>query len=407
MRFVNQFYGYLKKDFMLFYKRKKYLYLFLGIPIILALFFIFALNPSGYSIKMGVCDFDNSVLSGTALEGMDGFKYDLLEKEDCIENLRKMIISGKYDLGLEIPQGFEKNINGLKQSKIVVYYDNTDVAFSNLVSWKIDVTLYGFKRSIIDSLNKELGAKTGGVRSNLDIVLELTSFSSALEKRVLDADKELKMIEEMETEFLVNPVWTDLRPIYENNLDASSGAVYVFPIISLFTILMLASISIIYDKKNGFLTRVKSSSSGFSYLAAKMLFFILLVAIQFLIVLSLFLINGGRYSVSFSGVLMLIVSVALINCLIGFLIGFLSENEGIAVLFSLIISFPLMLVSGIFFPIQTLPKLIQYFSIITPLNYQINYSKAVLLFGETFNNLWAYAALILFVVCFWLLKKER
>lgn len=407
MKFANRFYGYLKKDFLLFYKRKKYLYLFLGIPIILALFFIFALNPSDYIIRMGVCDYDNSELSSAALSNMPNFRYEVLDNINCTENLKKAIISRKYDLGIFIPAGFEKNIQDLKQSKVIVFYDNTDVAFSNLISWKVDLALYGFKRQVVDSLNSELKSKTRSVRSSIDIVLELTSFSSTLERKVLQADNDLRNIEEMDTEFIVNPVWTDKQPIYEDKINKSSGAVYVFPIISLFTILMLASISIIYDKKNGFLTRVKSTSSGLSYLVSKMLFFVLLVAIQFVLVFVLFLLNGGNYSFSFQNISLLIVSVALINCLIGFTIGFFSENEGIAVLFSLIISFPLMLVSGIFFPIQTLPKIMQYFSMITPLNYQIAYSKSVLLFNQTFNNWWIYAAIFLFGVCFWLIKKEK
>lgn len=407
MRILNRTYGFLKKDLLLFYKRKKYLYLFLGIPIVLALFFIFALNPSEYVLKTGVCDYDNSQLSRGALADLPNFNYERLDNVNCTENLKSSIASKKYDLGIYIPAGFESNIKNLKQSKIVIYYDNTDVAFSNLVSWKVDLALYGFKRQVIDSLNSELKSKTSSVRSSMDIVLELTSFSQSLQKRVTQADNDLKNIEEMDTEFIVNPVWTDKQPVYGDKLNKSSGAVYVFPIVSLFTIIMLAAMSIIYDRKSGFLTRVKSTSSGVSYILSKLVFFIALVTIQFILVFSLFLLNGGRYTFPIGGVISLIISIALINSLIGFIIGFFSENEGIAVLFSLIIAFPLMLVSGIFFPIQTLPKMLQYFSYITPLNYQILNSKAVLLFGSSFNNLWIYAAIILGVICFWLLKKER
>lgn len=407
MKTLNRFYGYIKKDLVLFYKRKKYLYLFLGIPLILALLFVFALNPSNYSLSAGVCDEDSSELSEEVFKSMKDFRFDFIDSENCEQELINGIISGRYDIGFRIPYGFYDNINNLKQSRVIVYYDNTDLALSNLISWRIDVALTSFRREIIDSLNQELSSRTSSVRSNMDIVFELVSFSPALERRVTEIDEDLKNIEEMETEFLVNPVWVDSRPIHEGVFDRSSGMVYVFPIIALFTILMLASISFIYDKKNGFITRVKSSSSGLSYLIAKLVFFILLVSIQFLIVYILFFINGGRYAFSLQNILLLILSVALINSLLGFLIGMFSENEGIAVLFSLIIAFPLMLVSGIFFPVQTLPNILQYFSIITPLNYQITASKAVLLFGESFSNLWIYGAIILFAVCFWLLKKER
>lgn len=407
MKFFNQFYGYLKKEFLLFYKRKKYLYLFLGIPLVLGLFFIFALNPSGYKMNLGVCDLDNSQLSREALSSLPNFNMNRLDGEGCLENLEKYVISGKYDLGIVVPKGFENEIKNLKQTHMKVYYDNSDVALSNLITWNIDNALYGFKREVVNSLNTELGSKAGAVRSNMDIVLEFTSFSPSLQKRAKEIDNDLKNLEEMDTEFIVNPVWTDKVPLYESKLDKSSGMVYVFPIISLFTILMLASISIIYDKKTRFITRVKSSSSGFSYIISKLIFFILLVLIQFLIVSILFLVNGGRYTLNLSGIFLLILSIALINTLLGFLIGFFSENEGIAVLFSLIVAFPLMLISGIFFPIQTLPKILQYFSLVTPLNYQISSSKAVLLFGQTFNQGWIYVSIILLGICYWLLKKER
>jgi ABC-2 type transport system permease protein len=407
MRLLNQSYGYIKKDFLLFYKRKKYLYLFLGIPLVLALFFIFALNPSDYQIKLGVCDLDNTELSKEALSSLPSFDSTILKSTNCSEELKKEIISRKYDLGILIPPGFEEEIKNLKQTHMKVYYDNSDVAFSSLISWKVDAALDGFKRQVVDSLNKELSSKVGAVRNNMDIVLEFASFSSSLEKRAKGMDKDLENIEEMDTEFIVNPVWTEKQPLYESKLDKSSGMVYVFPIISLFTILMLASLSIIYDKKTGFLTRVKSSSSGLSYLFSKLVFFILLVLLQFIIVLVMFFFNGARYNLIFPEILLLVLSIALVNCLVGFLIGFFSENEGIAVLFSLIIAFPLMLISGIFFPIQTLPKILQYFSLVTPLNYQISSSKAVLLFGQSFNNWWVYISIFLFGVCYWLLKKER
>jgi ABC-2 type transport system permease protein len=407
MKILNRLYGYLKKDFFLFYKRKKHLYLFLGIPLVLSLFFIFALNPSGYMLSAGICDEDSSALSKMAFSDSSDIRYKIVDRSNCTDNLRKGITSGEFDLGIYIPAGFEKNINELKQSRILIYYDNTDIAFSNLIAWKVDATLHGFKRQIINSLNEELKSKTGSARANMDIVLEIASVSKTLEKKVQQINSDLKNIDEMSTEFIVNPVWTDKQPIYESELNKSSGAVYVFPIIALFTSLMLASTSLIYDKKSGFLTRVKTSSLGFSYLLSKVCFFIFLVLIQFVIVISLFFMNGARYEFSLLNAILLIVSVALINCLIGVVIGLISENEGIAVLFSLIISFPLMLVSGIFFPIQTLPGFIQYFSRFTPLSYQIAFSKAVLLFNQTFNNLWIYAGVILFIVCFWLIRKER
>jgi ABC-2 type transport system permease protein len=88
------------------------------------------------------------------------------------------------------------------------------------------------------------------------------------------------------------------------------------------------------------------------------------------------------------------------------LIGLISDNEGIAILFSLIISFPFMLLSGIFYPLQTMPRLIQYFAKLIPLNYQIDYSKAVLLFGQSIGTRWLITAFILLIAVYYLITRK-
>ena len=402
----RRFYGYLKKDTMLLYKRKKYLYLFILLPLIIASLFLFALNPKDYDIKVGVCDFDNTDISRGAYSDLSGFNPKIFTGENCTENIKSQIKLGKLDLGLIIGNGFANNIKNLEQSKLQIYYDNTDIAFSNLISWKVDQSMVPFKRQIINNLNEELSNKVSSVRDGVDVIMEISSISSFANNKIEKADSDLKKIEDMETEFLVNPIWTEKIPVYEEDLKKDAGIVYIFPILAIFIILMLSSTSIIYDKNTNFLTRVKASASPISYILAKTIFFTILVLIQFLLILGLFMMNGASYALPIAGTIQLILFVGIIDTLIGFIIGLTTNNEGIAVLFSLMISFPLMLVSGIFFPVQALPKLIQWIGEILPLHYQINASKAVLLFGQKLSNTWIYFAVGLFIVVIWLVRKE-
>jgi len=403
---ARRFYGYLKKDTMLLYKRKKYLYLFILLPLIIASLFLFALNSKDYNIDVGICDFDKTDISRGAYSQLNGFNPIILPKDNCIEIVKSEIRLGKLDLGLIIPNGFANNIKNLEQSRMQIYYDNTDIAFSNLISWKVDQAMVPFKRQIINNLNKELSNKVSSVRDGIDVIMEISSISSFANDKIETADSELQKIEEMETEFLVNPIWTDKIPVYEEGLKKDAGIVYVFPILAIFIILMLSSTSIIYDKNTNFLTRVKSSASPISYILAKTIFFTALVLVQFLIMLILFMLNGASYTLPITGLIQLILFVGIIDTLLGFIIGLIANNEGIAILFSLMISFPLMLVSGIFFPTQSLPKIVQWVGEILPLHYQINASKAVLLFGQTISNTWIWFALGLFIIVVWLIRKE-
>jgi ABC-2 type transport system permease protein len=402
----RRFGGYLKKDAMLLYKRKKYLYIFILLPLIIATLFLFALSPQNYNIKVGVCDFDNTELSRSSFASLHGFDPVVFPVSDCSNEVIKQIKSGQIDIGVEVPAGFASNIESLKQANLVVYYDNTDIAFSNLISWKVDLALNPFKRQVVDSLNTELSDKISSVRGGVDLIFDLASLPSSLGDRVREADSDLEALEEMDTEFLVNPINTEKRPIYEAGMKKDAGVVFIFPILAIFITLMLASTSIIYDKKTNFITRVKASASPFSYILAKTLFFTALVFVQFVIILLLFMLSGAQYALPVVPLLMLILSIGIIDTLIGFIIGLVANNEGIAVLFSLMISFPLMLVSGIFFPVQALPGIVRWISSVLPLHHQINAAKSVLLFGQSFSNSWIYFAVGMLLLVYWLIRKN-
>ena len=404
---IRKTYAYLKKDTLLLVKRKKYLYLFILLPLIIATLFLFALNPKDYNIKVGICDFDQTDISKASFQNLKGFKPIVLENENCLQKMQTQIEQGKINIGMEIGKGFSENLQNLQQSKLIVYYDNTDISFSNLISWKIDQSLQPFKSQIIDNLNQELNFKVKSIRGGVDVALEFSSSSSSLTNEIKETDDELKSLEEMNTEFLVNPIWTDKRPIYSEDLKKDAGIIYIFPILAIFIILMLASTSIIYDKNCGFITRVKASSSPILYILAKLIFFTALVAIQFLIILILFMLYGAQYAISPLAILQLILFVGIINTTLGLIIGLIANNEGIAVLFSLMISFPLMLISGVFFPVQALPKTIQWINPILPLHHQINAAKSVLLFGQSFQATWIYFAMALSGILYYLIRKNE
>lgn len=400
-----KFYAYLKKDFLLLVKRKKYLYLSIAIPAVVAILFLFMLNPSKTGIRFEVCDYDNTDYSREYVSNLEGFKAEFLPLDNCEERMISDIKSGKTPLGVEIPGGFSERLENLQPAMMAIYYDNTDIAFSNLISWKVDVSLDKYKREIVDVFNQEIKRKIASLRSNVDIALALSSSSNLISKRIKLIDNDLKRIEETPTDFLINPIQTEKKPIYKENLSKDSGISFIFPIISIFMVLMLSSTSLIYDKKTNFITRVKSSTSPALYLLAKLVFFFAITLAHFLIILLLFLMYGSTYQASVLGVLNVILMISIMNTLIGLVIGLVSENEGIAILFSLMLSFPMMLMSGVFFAIQTMPGFLQYITKMTPLYYQITAMKAVMLFNQTISNTWIYPLVALFILVNYLINR--
>lgn len=405
MKSIKKFYGYIKKDTLLLVRRKKYLYLSIALPLVIAFLFLLILNPSQHEIKVGICDFDNTPETKLAFQSLNGFNPIILQKENCIEEMKKNIQNKKYPLGIEIGEGFTENINNLKQSHITIYYDNTDISFSNLMAWKIDQSMEPLEKEIVDKINTEIKENLKSLREGIDAIKEIPE-SKYIEKKINEIDKDVKKIENLQTEFLVNPLWTAHSPIHEEKSAKDIGITFVFPIIALFILLMLSSTSIIYDKKTNFLTRVKASSNPLNYILAKITFFIGLTIVQFILIFLLFLAYGAHLNISLAGVINLILFIGITNTLLGLIIGLISDNEGIAILFSLIISFPLMLLSGIFTPIQTMPNIMQGIAKVLPLSHQITSAKLALLFNQNIQNFWIYPAFGMLILIYILIKRE-
>ena len=405
MKIAKKFYGYLKKDTLLLVKRKKYLYLSVLLPLLLALLFMLMLNPSSYSIKAGVCNLDHSQISNDAINKITTFHLEILNSNNCTKNLREDVRKGIYSLGIIIPEGFENKLNNLEQSNIIIIYDNTDISFSNLMAWKVDSSLAPLKQEIIDNINTQVKQDTKSARIGFNMI-ESFPASKYFGNELNNINESLTKIENVKTSFFINPLTVTHRPIYMEKTIKEIGITFIFPIIAMFIILMLSSTSIIYDKKTNFLSRVKASTNPLVYLLAKTVFFVFLTIAQLLIILIIFLIYGAHLSISFGGIINLILFVGIINALAGLIIGLISENEGIAILFSLMISFPLMLLSGIFSPIQIMPNFIQSISKILPLSYQINAAKTSLLFANNFSYSWLIIAAILLGITYYLFNKK-
>jgi len=400
----TKFYSYVKKDIFLFVKRKKYLYLSLIIPLLIALIFLLMLSPSPQKIKLGVCNLDGAELSQNVFLEMEHFEPVLLQGSDCRVKVLDLVLDGSFPVGVVIPKGFSQNIENLQQAHLDIYFDNTDIAFANLIDWRIDQSLQPFKKQIIEELNLKLKKRVSNIRSGIEVLkkFEINRISSSVE----EIDLELQSIEEMETEFLVNPIWTLKNGVYEKVETRKLSIAFILPIILLFTILMLSSTSLIYDRKNHFISRVKTSTSVAVYVLAKLVFFFILALAQAIIVFLVYLFYGNFYLTNPLNILYLILAISVINTLLGLLIGIISENEGIAILFSLIIALPLMLLSGIFYPLQTVSPFLGAITKILPLHYQINFSKQVLIFGQRISNQWLISASILFLIVCYLVRKK-
>ena len=400
-----KFYSYLLKDFLLFVKRKKFLYLTFLLPIIFGGIFIMITTSKDLNINVSICQFDENKNINEIYRNLD-FEITKLEANDtCIQNLLGGIKNNSYDLGIVIPQDFTQNLNDLKQTKIKIYHDNTNLAYSNLVSWKIDVLLNPVKYEITNNLNQNFKQEFSKIRPIIN------SFKENFNSNYIDTqyeliEKDLIKIENLETNYLTNSINTNSQEIYDIKKEKIL-LTYIFPIICMFIVIMLTSVLIIYDRKSNFILRVKLNSNIALYIFSKIIFFSALTFIQFLIIYILFLFLDVNLTLNFFEALKLILFIGILNSLLGIFIGLISENEGIAILLCLIIALPQMLLCGLMFPLEIFPNFLKSILQYTPLNIQIDLTKEILLFSNQISlSIFIYLFLLFVIFSYYLNKKE-
>ncbi|MFC1754793.1 ABC transporter permease [Thermoproteota archaeon] len=404
--------GFLRKDYTLLFRKKKYLYLSILLPLLIGLIYIFTLTETSGGLTLMVCDQDDTKLTDEVLRSMNGFTITVDREEDCIDRLKEEIRMKHYLFGAVIEEGFTKDLENLNQAHMVVYYDNSEPAVSAMVGWKIDVALTPFKSQLVMALAEELKDESGRAREKIGVALDVVSVNSdpiskRLSSSIRSADENLERLEGIEPAFLASPIVVAETGVHKTVKLIDIGIAPLYVILSMFLLLMLCSTGVIYDRKVGLFSRIRASNSSMlSYIAAKLVFFFSISVVQFLVILLIFVGFGAGYDVSVSLLLKALVFITLVNTLLGFLIALVSESEGVAVLISLIITLPLLFLSGMFYPLELMPKLVQWGAFLLPLNTEVLMLKQALLFGGSIANSYFLIPLGIFLVVIYFLRKR-
>lgn len=430
--------GMLYKEFKLLIKMKKAPVLVLALPIILMVIYSAgssALSSPSSLINAGVCNFDPS--SAGILQSVQGnLNIHVLNGDDCLDELIGKVKSGEYLIGFVIPQGFSDTISSAKQASINYYVDDSKPLTSSLIGIFLERAFDSYSESVVQSSEQELKAMSTDARNKLDDIMDILNLTSNVleENKLLFSvayplmsgylvsaieelnvyDEELGFVQNLSVEFLTKPVTFNHWQTYEGINSTSFNFASIYAIISLFTLLLLASTGVIYDKKTDYLLRIKATRTFIpTYILSKLIFYIVLSMAQLLIVMGLISLQGAVFKFDFLALMAAMAVVTVFNTSIGLLIGKLSENENIAILSSLILCLPLLFLSGVFFPLEFMPDYIKVIAEIVPLYKEINLLKqasalgaSVGMMSELITNL-GILSLVVLTVNYLLIKYKQ
>jgi len=354
---MKPFWGFVKKEFYHILRDKRTLIVILGIPIVEMLLFGFVLTNEIKEVNVAVCDLSKDDITREIIQKLEGSGYFKVKKH--LSNLREVeatFKNGEIKEVIVFEQHFGSKLQKEGNASVHLISDASDANFSKLV---VNYTSAIIARYAHD-LNK-------------------ASNSSGIIPQI--------------------------RMIYNPNLE---GVYFFVPgIIALILMLisaLMTSASIVREKEMGTMeVLLVSPLRPFHIIAGKVLPY---VALSLLNATAVLLMSYFVFQLPVKGSLLLLMVECLLYILLalslGILISTVTNSQLVAMLLSLVgLMLPTILLSGFIFPIENMPKILQWLCAILPPKYFIIVIKSIMIKGTGLQYIWFETImLVLFTILF-------
>ena len=342
---MNQFKEFVRKEFYHILRDKRSLLLLLAMPVVLMIIFGFAISNEIKNNSLAVYDMAKDEASQKIIEAFKASKYFNVTyniySEDEIE---KVFRQNKAALVIVIPSQFNSNLIATNKAAVQIIADASDPNTAT--------SLINYATSIITEYQV-------GLNQQANIPYQIQT----------------------ETRMLYNP---ELKSAY-------SFVPGVMGLILMLISAMMTSVAIVREKELGTMeVLLVSPLNPVLIVIAKAIPYFLIGVINVLTIIALSVFAMGL-PVEGNFFLLLAESMLfIISCLsLGLLISTMAQSQQVALLISLLVlMLPTMLLSGFIFPVQNMPKVLQWISNIVPATWYILMIKAIMLKGLGFASVW-------------------
>ncbi|MCE5347032.1 MAG: ABC transporter permease [Bacteroidales bacterium] len=343
---MKRFLGFVKKEFLHIFRDYRTLFILFGIPTAEILIF-------GFAISMDIKDAGIAVLD--------------LSKDEVTQKLTNKIISSGF----------------FKKTEDLLYYNDIDKAFKKGKTKAVIIFEKDFGKNLFSEGKSSLSIIADGSEPNTATLI--TNYTTAI---VNDFTRELSG-PALNKSVLIKP---EVRMFYNPNL--KSYFMFVPGVITMILILICAlmtSVTITREKEFGTMeVLLVSPLKPVQIILGKVMPYFILSFVNVLVILGLSWLVFGL-PVKGSIVLLLAESMLyiLMSLTLGILISTVSKNMQQAIFISLIgLMLPTILLSGFIFPIENMPKVYDYVSMIMPPRYFITIIKNIMIKGTGLMYIW-------------------
>ncbi len=354
-----------RKEFLHIVKDPRTLLIVFLLPLIQLVLFGYSFNMEIDEIDLAILDRDNTTASRDLIELFTGSDlFSVTPYEGSADDTEIMFKKRTADALLVVPRGFERRLLRGLGADVQVLIDASDpntavlmrTYFTRIVA-QFGANPHRQVAAFDDGAGTE--GKTGGGRA-------AASGAPPFEIR---------------TSILYNP-------------DLESSFFFVPGIVAMIMVMicaLLTSITVAREKETGTMEQILVSPiRPREIIAGKVLPYILLAFLDgaFILLVGIFL-----FGVPFRGSVPLMAALSTLYVLtalsLGLMISTRARTQQVAIMFALVATMlPTFLLSGLIFPIDSMPRVLQYVSYIVPAKYFLLIIRGIMLKGSDLSHLW-------------------
>lgn len=359
---MNSIIYFIKKEFLQFKRDPRMFGMILVAPVIQLIFLGLAANLDVDNVKTVIYDTDKSSTSRDFIERFTSSGYfTVIDYADNYDEVTEAIESADAILALVIPSDFEEKINRRETARVQAIFDGSDGNSASVSAGYVQaITAEYSKNILLDFLHRSGSVFTSQPNFNAQI-----------------------------------RVW--YNPTLKTRNFMVPGIVGL--LVTLIT-LILTSLAIVKEREIGTMEQlIVTPLKPYQMIIGKLVPFMILGFIAVTIVLAAMTwifdipVKGSVAFLFFASFLYVLSTLGL-----GLFVSTISKTQAQAMMVAIFaVMLPMIYLSGFAFPIENMPKVIQYISYIIPLRYFITIIRGVILKGTGFAELWG-NVLVLFLM---------
>jgi len=335
----------LNKEMIQMIRDKRIFILIFFSPLIELIIFGYAINLDIKDIETGVLDFSRSYYSRDLVELFNhSDKFKIVKEFSSMFELEESFKRREIQVGIIIPSKFSDDLMRGKQGEVLILFDGTDantcrIALGYFDQVKVQFTKYLFKERGIMPFNLSDYAK---VRVRYNPYMRTVNF-------------------------------------------LMSG---IIGSILLVITMVLGSANLVREKESGTYEQlITTPLKPIEILTAKFLPFFIIgyINVVFIVLVAIYLFKTPLRG-SFGLLLIMVFPFLLSTFGTGLFVSSISENQRQAMFTSVIFMIPNILLSGFLFPIENMPKIIQYITYAIPFRYFLVIIRGIFMKGSDLSD---------------------